>query len=252
MIVRNERYIGRVHWNVSEWQKDPDTGKRTRRMCPRSAWITHTDERLRIVSDELFERAQRRMQPAKAAVARSGGRPKYLLSGLLRCDTCNAHYIGVNGHEYGCSSHRDGGDCSNATRVRRELVEHVLLDPIRKDLLSPDRIARMAKEMQAHYLAHRKAASERALEAPKELQGIDARLQRLRERVVKGDPDLTADELQAAVEVAEAKRRELLDQQPGAKQSAKVLAVLPKAAELYRRQIAQDLVAINAQRSKPG
>ncbi len=41
--------------------------------------------------------------------------------------------------------------------------------------------------------------------------------------------------------MAEAKRRELLDQQPAAKQSAKALAVLPKAAELYRRQIAQGL-----------
>ncbi len=30
MILRNERYRGAVRWNVSEWHKDPDTGKRFR------------------------------------------------------------------------------------------------------------------------------------------------------------------------------------------------------------------------------
>lgn len=30
-MLRNERYTGTVHWNTSEWVKDPDTGKRRRR-----------------------------------------------------------------------------------------------------------------------------------------------------------------------------------------------------------------------------
>ena len=50
-----------------------------------------------------------------------------------------------------------------------------------------------------------------------------------------------SDEIQAAIERAEQKRRELEDSQPAAKRSAKVLSMLPKAAELYRRQIAQSL-----------
>jgi recombinase len=41
-----------------------DTGKRQRVARPRSEWITHTDESLRIVTDELFSRAQRRLRPA--------------------------------------------------------------------------------------------------------------------------------------------------------------------------------------------
>jgi hypothetical protein len=48
---------------------------------------------------------------------------------------------------------------------------------------------------------------------------------------------VTADEIQAAIERAEATRRELEDQQPAAKQSAKLFSMLPKAAELYGRQI---------------
>lgn len=60
-MLRNERYRGVVHWNVSEWRKDPDTGKRQRVVRPRSQWITHADESLRIVSDELFAQATARM-----------------------------------------------------------------------------------------------------------------------------------------------------------------------------------------------
>jgi hypothetical protein len=77
--------------------------------------------------------------------------------------------------------------------------------------------------------------------APRELQELDARLERLRERQRNGDPDLTADELQAALERVGQKRRELLDAQPAAKRSAKILPMLSKAAALYRRQIADGL-----------
>jgi site-specific DNA recombinase len=72
-------------------------------------------------------------------------------------------------------------------------------------------------------------------------QELTARIKRLRERLKTGDPDMTINEMQAAIERAEAKRRELEQQQPEAKQSAKVLSILPRAAELYRRQLAQGL-----------
>jgi hypothetical protein len=66
---------------------------------------------------------------------------------------------------------------------------------------------------------------------------LDARITRLRERLKAGDPDLMADELQAGIERAEKKRRELLDVQPAERENARVLALMPRAAELYREQI---------------
>ena len=59
MILRNERYRGLVHWNVCEWRKDPDTGKRQKRERLRSEWITHVNESVRIVPDELWQRVKR-------------------------------------------------------------------------------------------------------------------------------------------------------------------------------------------------
>jgi site-specific DNA recombinase len=131
VIVHNERYRGVVHWNTSEWRKDPDTGKRKRVMRPPSEWISHVDESLRIVSDELWDRAQRRTRPAQNDVRlKAGGKPKYLLSGLLRCDVCDSHYTITDATSYGCSSHHDGNTCSNSIRVRRDRIEAVLLGPI--------------------------------------------------------------------------------------------------------------------------
>jgi hypothetical protein len=47
------------------------------------------------------------MRPGKqGARIRSGGKPKFLLSGLLVCDTCGAHYIITDQRTYGGS---DGG-----------------------------------------------------------------------------------------------------------------------------------------------
>jgi site-specific DNA recombinase len=239
VILLNPRYKGEVIWNQSEWRKDPDSGKRQRIMRPQSEWIMHIDESLRIVSDDLWNKAQKRMRPDPNQ--RSGGKPKYLLSGLLTCDVCGAHYIGINGAMYGCSGHVNGAACSNQVRVSRDAVERVLVGPIKDDLLAPARVHRIAKEMQSYYTERVRAMQARAIESPRELQELDARIDRLRERLKKGDADMTADEIQAGIDRAEGKRRELQAQQPEAVQSAKVLAMLPKAAAVYRQQITQGL-----------
>lgn len=238
VIVRNERYRGVLHWNLSEWRKDPDTGKRKRVMRPSSEWISSVDESLRIVSDELWQHAQRRMRPAKdGARVRSGGKPKFLLSGLLVCDTCGAHYVITDQRSYGCSSFHDGRACSNGVRVRRQRAEAVLLDPIRKELLSPERVERMAKEMRTSYLEHVRALQARVAERPQELQELTARIDRLRARLDQGDPDMTPDEIQAAIERAEAKARELGGLEAASMPAMKAFTMLPRAAEAYRRQI---------------
>ena len=108
---------------------------------PRAEWITHVDESLRIVSDDLWDRTQRRSRPAPNGVRlKAGGRPKYLLSELLRCDLCDAHYTITDAKSYVCPSYHDGNACSNAIRVRRERGEAVLLGPLNENLGNPDRI----------------------------------------------------------------------------------------------------------------
>ncbi len=74
----------------------------------------------------------------------------------------------------------------------------MLLDPIRKGLLSPERVEIMAKEMRASYVERLRALEAREVERPQELQELTARIARLRARLNSGDPDMAPDEIQAA------------------------------------------------------
>lgn len=240
-MLRNERYTGTVHWNTSEWIKDPDTGKRKRRMNPRSQWITHHDESQRIVSDELFQRAQRTTRLGDDLRLKSGGKPKYLLSGLLECGVCGSHYIMSDPRSYACGGHVGGRVCGNSIRVRRDAVEARILGPVRDELLAPDRVQQMAREIARIFADRVQAEAGRAACAPQSLLELEARIARLRERLGRGDPDMTSDEIQAAIERAEEKRRELLSLGDRSVTPPKVAAVLPAAAALYRQQIAEGL-----------
>ena len=62
--------------------------------------------------------------------------------------------------------------------------------------------------MRASYVEHLRALQMRVTEQPQELHELTARIERLRERLKRGDPDMTPDEIQAAIR-AEAKARDL-------------------------------------------
>jgi site-specific DNA recombinase len=143
--------------------------------------------------------------------------------------------------EYGCSGHRLGGARSNGVRISREVVQNKLFGKLREDLLSPASIKVIGADMQACYLEQMRARETHTVEAPREQQDLTARIARLRERLRAGDPDMAPNEIQAAIDRAEDKRRELFDQQLAAKQSARVLSMLPRAAETIRREIAAAL-----------
>lgn len=239
-IIVNELFTGRVQWNTSQFVRDPDTGKHKRRPRPRSEWSEFHDEALRIVSDAVFAAAQRRGQRggdvAKISRQPKGpGSPKYLLAGLLKC-TCGSAYIMVNQRSYGCGGHREGA-CKASALVRRDHMQSVVLEPITKGLLAPERVERMARELEQEYTKRARSALVRTAEAPKELQAIDAKVARLRERQRTGDPDMTADELQTVIDRVLAERRKLEAARPEPRAAAKIFAVLPNAADLYRKQI---------------
>lgn len=240
-VLRNPLYCGVMRWNTSQTTKDPDSGKQRRRMRPKSEWLERRDESLRIVSDDVFARAQTRTRTNDNSGLKSGGRAKYLLSGLLTCKTCGSHYVLADGRSYACSGHISAGECSNSERIRRDAIESAILDPIRRDLLAPERIARMAAELQAKYAAALRTQADRATQAPKELQDLNNRIDRLRAKLTTGDPDMEPDEIEAAIAKAEGKRKEIEAAQPEAKRSARVLAALPQAASIYRQQISLGL-----------
>lgn len=76
----------------------------------------------------------------------------------------------------------------------------------------------------------------------RELAQLDARLDRLRERLRKGDPDIEPDELQMAIDRAQTKRQQLAAPVLPDGSVREALSMLPKLTRIYREQI---LVGLN-------
>jgi hypothetical protein len=66
----------------------------------------------------------------------------------------------------------NGGGCTNNGRVNRKHSETVLLDPIRKELLAPERVSRVARDLQLVYGERMRSMETKAVEQPKELQEL--------------------------------------------------------------------------------
>lgn len=112
---------------------------------------------------------------------------------------------------------------------------------IREGLLNREHAALTALDIQRYYSERLRESEAIATEVPRELQELEAPIDRLRERLRVVDPDLPPDELEAAIAKADDGRRDLMTQRPAVNQTAEVLAMLPRAAELYRAQIDEGL-----------
>jgi site-specific DNA recombinase len=105
-ILNNGLYRGVIEWNRCAYTKNPKTGKRIARPNPPERWERVKAPELRIVDDDLWFSAKTRQQSlrqamGKALLPRNNGRanrnhlneahrPRFLLSGLLRCGCCTA------------------------------------------------------------------------------------------------------------------------------------------------------------------
>ena len=169
-ILQNELYRGRVTWNRTRWEKDPDTGRRSRFERPASEWVTSEDPKLRIVDEGVWAAVQARraevyqastsIRAALGSKARTGRHPKYLFSGMLMCTCCGAPYSVHSANEYRCSTYMNRGKtaCPNSIPVKRDLLERRLLQAIREDLFSPAALERF-KETVRRTLAERRNAT---------------------------------------------------------------------------------------------
>ena len=134
-ILNNELYIGRLVWNRLRYVKNPDTGKRVSRLNPEAEWMRKEVPDLRIVPDDLWAAAKSRQHQTRHTVKTAGAlgaakRPQYLFSGLTKCGICGAGFIMSGKNRLGCFGARDQGRCDNHLTIRRDEVEHRVLDGV--------------------------------------------------------------------------------------------------------------------------
>ena len=163
-VLNNPLYTGTVRHGATYWhtldRRDDGTRMPTAATDP---VIERHEERLRIISDELWSRVkQRQMHRSRVAGARvkaglrrrkpGGGRDgKYLLSGLLKCSVCHGSYALSNKVRYQCSSHHEGGPgaCDVSLSVPRTRVENVIRGYVEDELLDPARLLEIGERYRA-------------------------------------------------------------------------------------------------------
>ena len=148
-ILHNEVYTGRQIWNRSKWIKDPDTGKRTAVERPRSEWIINERPDLALVDAETWQKVRTRDTTGYSSPR---ARPRYLLSGILLCDSCGGNLTIIGGgtaQRYVCSLNHSGGDaaCSNRLGVPRLVAEELILQSVEERFVSDEAIAEMVAEL---------------------------------------------------------------------------------------------------------
>jgi site-specific DNA recombinase len=68
-------------------------------------------------------------------------RPRFLLSGLLRCGCCHGPYAITGRDRYACSTRKHKGTCDNTLTITRQEIEARVLKGLKERLLAPDLVA---------------------------------------------------------------------------------------------------------------
>ena len=175
-ILNNELYIGQLVWNRQRFIKDPATGKRVTRLNDESAWVRQDVPELRIVPQDLWEAAKARQKDLddKPSGLWHRNRPRYLLSGLLRCGVCGGGYAKINASHYGCAASKNKGEsvCANRKTIKREVLEHKILSALQTHLMRDDLLEIFCEEYTRTLNALRRAQDSALREAKAEKEKL--------------------------------------------------------------------------------
>ncbi|RWR04618.1 recombinase family protein, partial [Paenirhodobacter populi] len=156
-ILNNELYIGRLVWNRQHFIKDPVTQKRQARLNPPAEWITHEVPELRIIDQDLWDRVKARQEGRKIEhterEAWERRKPRFLLTGLVKCGCCGGGFSTIGKDRFGCSNSRNKGTsvCTNRTGITRQELEGRILTILSERLMDPE----LVKVFAAEYIAER-------------------------------------------------------------------------------------------------
>lgn len=245
-ILNNELYAGRIVWNRQRYIKDPNSGKRQARLNPEHKWVTEEVPSLQIVDDVLWKLVRdkqlstRRLIKGNSNRTEMARRPKYLLSGLLKCGACGGGFSKVSKHHYGCSTARNKATCDNLLVIRRDTVEMLVLLGLKEHLMQPAAYQAFVDEFTHEYNAKANHSEALKVKLKADLQRTKSEIQKLIEAIKAGVP-------------GEALKNEMQSLQDRQKKIEEDLSVAPlpaprlhpNLATIYKEKIANLVQALN-------
>ena len=184
-ILRNELDIGQLVWNRMTFIKDPVTGKRVSRMNPTDRHIRQDVPELRMVEQDLWDQAQRRLglirqssgaDQREAVPFWSRRRPHHLLTGKLFCGACGGAMSNVGRNYLACAAARRLEICQNRLGIRRERLQQLILDALRDQMMQPEHVAAFTSGFIREWNKLQASAASDRVVRERELQAVDRRL----------------------------------------------------------------------------
>jgi hypothetical protein len=243
-ILRNALYVGELVWNRRRWLKDPSSGRRVARRNGEAQRVTEQVPELRIVSDEVWAAAQRRLSAAARPQTRTGEhadhlwqhrRAPNLLSGKVFCGCCSGTYI-TSGKDYmACKAAAKQGTCTNKVRVRRSRLEGQVLQSLGDELMQPDAVAAFVESFTAEWNRLSAGMSAQSDLKQRELDGVNRKLNGLIDAIADG---LRAPDLQRRLDDLGSRKASLEAEIAPASAAVSAPRLHPALAEVYRARLA--------------
>jgi hypothetical protein len=240
-VLRNELYIGKLVWNRQKYVRDPQTGKRLSRPNPKSEWIVEGVPELRIIDQHMWDECARRLgeladSPTSKAI-KSGKfwlkrRPKHFLSGLMCCGDCGSAMVVVGKDYFRCgSAHRNTG-CSSTALVRRGIVEGLVMDGLKSQLMAPELVEEFSREFHRHIESQRSGQQSERAELERKARKIDQQIETLVTAISEG---LRGPSIQARLDSLEAQKLEMQRGLAGLVNN--IIPLRPDMSVVYRRKV---------------
>jgi site-specific DNA recombinase len=178
--------------------------------------IIHNVPELRIVQDDLWHQVKHRLagirdsdrvRKAREKKFWLNRRPKHLLTGLCHCGDCGAPLVAAGKDYLSCSVARRLGTCKNRKGIRRAVLEGLIVDALKRNLMHPGLVAEFVREFHSEINRQRHDAELSLGSKRRELEETRRKLDGLIEAIADG---FRATGLQAKLEELERPRRRQL------------------------------------------
>ena len=217
-ILKNEKYRGVYIFNRTERKIN---GKRNHHKSKSEDEIIRIEGGIpRIISDEIWEVVQKRMEKNKKGA--NSAKEIYLLSGLIYCGKCGGAMTGTRKFagrnkslyvSYECSTRKRTKTC-DMKAINKNYVENIVIDHLEKNVFSPEAIEMLVVKI-SEYAASQSAEINHDIKAfTDQLAGVQTEINNIVNAIAAGmfHPSMKAkmDELEAkkaniAIKLEEAK-----------------------------------------------
>ena len=197
-ILRNPAYRGWATFARCRFAKHPRTDKRTAKPHDPSTWQRTRTPAWQIVPDNLAQRVDARFDAIRRRMVAGGTgganplnaahRPKYLLSGRLKCGACGGAYTIRDRHNYRCARHKNAGAsvCAQTAKVNRRDAEARVVDALSTAMMSPAYVDAFRAELARSLDDGRNAPADARAKLERELAEREAKIARLLDRLEEG------------------------------------------------------------------